>query len=70
MSFTCFTVDCGIPFYFENGIVDTKEGTTFEHSAIYRCDAGYMIDYEASRTCLSSGEWSGPEPKCEPIGMS
>ena len=32
----------------------------------YTCDNGYILRGEDKRTCLSSGEWDRPEPRCEP----
>ena len=61
-----FTVDCGRLSDPVNGTVTTLGGTKFESLASYRCDEGYVLSYPASRTCLSSGLWSGTSPRCDP----
>ena len=61
-----FTVDCGKLSDPVNGTVTTLGGTTFESLASYRCNEGYVLSYPASRTCLSSGLWSGTSPRCDP----
>ena len=61
-----FTVDCGRLSDPVNGTVTTLGGTKFESLASYRCNAGYVLSYPASRTCLSSGLWSGTSPRCDP----
>ena len=65
-SLLLFAVDCGSLPDPANGIVNTLGGTTFESLATYRCNEGYVLSYPTSRTCLSSGLWSGAEPRCEP----
>ena len=32
--------------------------------ATYTCDVGYELNGDPTRTCQSSGEWSGVEPHC------
>ena len=66
MAVLSFTVDCGRLSDPANGNVTTLDGTTFESLAEYRCNKGYVLTYPASRTCLSSGLWSGMAPRCEP----
>uniref|UniRef100_A0A3Q3DHT7 Sushi domain-containing protein n=1 Tax=Hippocampus comes TaxID=109280 RepID=A0A3Q3DHT7_HIPCM len=38
--------------------------TTFGATAIFACDAGFMLVGSAVRECLSSGLWSGTESRC------
>ncbi|XP_047200285.1 CUB and sushi domain-containing protein 3 [Hippoglossus stenolepis] len=38
--------------------------TTFGATAIFTCDAGFMLVGSAVRECLSSGLWSGTETRC------
>ncbi|XP_064386409.1 receptor-type tyrosine-protein phosphatase delta-like isoform X3 [Halichondria panicea] len=35
--------------------------------ATYTCDTGYTLDGGTTRTCGSSGVWSGSAPTCQPI---
>ena len=59
-------MDCGGLPDPANGKVITLGGTTFESLASYICNDGYILSYPASRTCLSTCQWSGSEPECEP----
>ena len=47
-----------------NGQV-TWTGLTSGSTANYTCDSGYQLIGEQTRTCLSTGMWSGQEPTCE-----
>ena len=47
-----------------NGQV-TWTGLTNGSTATYTCDSGYHLIGDPTRTCLSSGIWSGQEPTCE-----
>ena len=40
-------------------------GLTNGSTATYTCDSGYLLIGDETRTCLSSGVWSGQEPTCE-----
>ena len=64
--FKCFVVDCGKLNDPANGGVTTIGGTTFESLASYSCNDGYILSYPVGRTCLSTCQWSGEEPRCEP----
>ncbi len=46
-----------------NGSVTPSAGTTGT-VATYGCDAGYALSGNATRTCLTSGAWSGSDPTC------
>ncbi len=39
-------------------------GVTVDSAAVYRCNIGFELVGESSRTCQSSGLWSGAEPIC------
>ena len=43
-------------------------GTSLESLATYTCDEGYELSHTGERVCLSSGQWSGTAPTCEPAG--
>ena len=36
----------------------------FEDVVSYSCDLGYALDGTNSRSCLSTGAWSGDDPTC------
>ncbi|XP_076439986.1 sushi, von Willebrand factor type A, EGF and pentraxin domain-containing protein 1-like isoform X2 [Babylonia areolata] len=40
---------------------------TFQAEAAYTCDEGYDLVGDASRTCTAEAQWSGEEPRCEPV---
>ncbi len=40
-------------------------GTRPNSIAEYSCKSGYSLSGQATRTCLSTGEWSGSAPVCE-----
>ena len=42
----------------------TWTGLTCGSTATYTCDSGYQLSGDQSRTCLSTGVWSGQEPTC------
>lgn len=61
---TCNIVDCGSPGTApRNGTLDVTS-TTYGASATYTCDAGYILDGAATRTCRANGSWSGSRPSC------
>ena len=47
-----------------NGQVSTS-GTTFGETATYSCNTGYNLVGDNTRTCQTTGNWSGSEPTCE-----
>ncbi|KAG7501128.1 hypothetical protein JOB18_040546 [Solea senegalensis] len=59
----CQVISCGEQPSPPNG---KKIGTqtTFGATAIFTCDAGFMLVGSAVRECLSSGLWSGTETRC------
>ena len=63
--FTHTAVDCGPLSDPANGDVDLSDGTEFGDTAIYSCDAGYILSGTSTRNCLDTGLWSGAEPTCD-----
>ncbi|TSK31354.1 CUB and sushi domain-containing protein 3 [Bagarius yarrelli] len=59
----CSVISCGEQSTPANG---QKIGTqtTFGATAIFTCEAGYMLVGSTVRECLSSGLWSGTETRC------
>ena len=62
---TCTAVSCPAPTI-ENGTVSALEGSTFGHTATYRCNTGYEQASGGSwtRTCGANMQWSGTQPTC------
>ncbi len=60
---TCTFVDCGAPLAPANGTVSTT-ATTYAGTATYDCSVGSTLTGGATRTCQSSGAWSGAAPTC------
>ena len=58
-------VDCGSLPDPENGQVDHTAGTSLGQTANYRCNTGYNLVGDSTRTCQATGEWSGSEPTCQ-----
>ena len=58
-------VDCGILNDPANGQVTLNAGKTFGQNATYRCNTGYNLMGNSSRTCQATGNWSGSAPTCE-----
>ena len=65
----CFSsdIDCLVLGNPANGLV-TLTATTHTSVATYSCNPGYSRIGDDTRTCQSSGDWSGSEPMC--IGKS
>ena len=59
--------DCGDPGTPTNG-QRSLSSTTYNSVVTYTCDVGYTLQGSNSRTCQSSGQWSGSVPQCK--GMS
>ena len=55
-------ISCGPLSNPENGRVSVMNATL---RAFYTCNHGYRLEGGASRTCQSSGRWSGVEPRCQ-----
>ena len=60
-------VDCGDPGTPTNG-QRSFSSTNYTSEVNYTCDVGYTLQGSDSRTCQSSGQWSGSVPQCK--GMS
>ena len=59
-------LDCGDPGTLANGLREMN-GTTFQSTVTYSCNAGYVIKGDSLRRCLSNGFWSGSLPLCQPV---
>ena len=57
-------MNCGTLSDPTNGDVNLNDGTRYGDTAVYSCDAGYILSGTATRTCLSTGSWSGVAPTC------
>ncbi|KAM8884121.1 CUB and sushi domain-containing protein 3-like isoform 1-T1 [Synchiropus picturatus] len=59
----CQVISCGeLPSPVNGKKIGTQ--TTFGATAIFTCEAGFMLVGSAVRECLSSGLWSGTETRC------
>ncbi|KAK3532300.1 hypothetical protein QTP86_016064, partial [Hemibagrus guttatus] len=59
----CQIISCGdLPTPANGQKIGTQ--TTFGATAIFMCEAGYMLVGSTVRECLSSGLWSGTETRC------
>ena len=56
-------MDCGDPGTPTNG-QHSLSSTTYNSVVTYTCDVGYTLQGSNSRTCQSSGQWSGSVPQC------
>uniref|UniRef100_A0A8C9NTA3 Sushi domain-containing protein n=1 Tax=Serinus canaria TaxID=9135 RepID=A0A8C9NTA3_SERCA len=58
---------CPSPPIIRNGQHDSKEVTEFVPGMAvkYHCDPGYVLAGKSSVSCLPSGVWSIPYPRCE-----
>ena len=52
-----------------SGQVSHPTGTTFGQTATYRCDTGYNLVGNNTRTCQATGVWSGSTPTCQGTSM-
>ena len=60
-------VDCGNLTDPVNGSVTHTVGTTFGQTANYRCNTGYDLVGDSTRTCQATGNWSRSEPTCQGV---
>ena len=58
-------VNCGTLTNPANGRVSHAAGTTFGLIATYTCNTGYTRVGSSTRTCQSTGLWSGSAPACQ-----
>ena len=66
----CFhstVVQCEFPNAPANGIPGITSNDPNSLTAIYRCNTGYNLVGNRTRTCQSGGVWSGSEPTCEGV---
>ena len=63
--FLILTVDCGNLTDPANGNVTHTTGTDVGQTATYRCDTGYNLVGDRTRTCQARGNWSGNAPTCQ-----
>ena len=57
-------VNCGTLSNPANGQVSHTGGTTLGQTATYSCNTGYSLVGDSTRTCQSTGVWSGSVPTC------
>ena len=57
-------VDCADPGTPTNGQRSLSSSTTYNSVVTYTCNVGYTLQGSNSRTCQSSGKWSGSVPQC------
>ena len=50
-----------------NGQVSHTGGTTLGQTATYSCNTGYTLVGGSTRTCQSTGVWSGSTPTCQGV---
>ncbi len=62
--------DCGVLYAPFNGSVDISNGTTYNDTAIYRCNDGYILYGAHTRTCAADGAWTEDPPICLEMTMS
>ena len=60
-------MDCGTLPDTANGQVTLNAGTAMGQTATYRCNTGYNLVGESTRTCQDTGEWSESTPVCEGV---
>jgi len=67
ISFSCGPVDCGNPNVPSNGSIVTFNGTIYLDQVAYECDTGFNLTGSRVLTCQQTGNWTEPEPVCEPV---
>ena len=60
-------VDCGSLPDPANGRVDHTAGTSLGQTANYRCNTGYNLVGNSTRTCQPIGNWSLSAPTCQGV---
>ena len=51
-----------------HGMVDLTAGLDTGDMATYSCDIGFVLNGSLQRTCMTNGQWSGADPKCDQRG--
>ena len=59
-------VDCSSLTDPANGSFTHTSGT-FGQTATYSCNTGYTLVGDSTRTCQTTGNWSGSAPSCEGV---
>ncbi|KAL4224907.1 biological adhesion [Mactra antiquata] len=59
----CSLVDCGTPSTINNGSVNFGN-TTYQNSANYSCDYGFVLIGQPTHVCEENGLWSHPSTYC------
>ena len=60
----CKLVQCPTPHAPNHGATSGVD-FRFDNQVLYSCDKGYQLVGEVERKCLSTGAWSGTEPRCD-----
>ena len=60
-------MDCGNLTDPTNGQVTHTSGTTFGQTATYSCNTGYNLVENNTRTCQTTGVWSGSAATCQGV---
>ncbi|XP_053390249.1 sushi, von Willebrand factor type A, EGF and pentraxin domain-containing protein 1-like, partial [Mercenaria mercenaria] len=60
----CHQVDCGIPTFYSEIIVQKFEGTTYNMSLVLDCSEGFTLIGNAYITCKDDGNWT-TQPTCD-----
>ena len=68
LPFHIVAIDCGTLRAPLNGQLNITS-STFGSVAVYSCMPPYMLSGNVTRTCQSSGEWSGSEPVCSKFSL-
>eukprot|EP00118_Oscarella_pearsei_P002855 m.11939 g.11939 ORF g.11939 m.11939 type:complete len:2352 (+) comp23692_c0_seq4:198-7253(+) len=63
---SCSRITCGSLSAPQNG-AKTGTATTYGSVVKFTCKSGYTLSGSSSRSCLSSGTWSGTQPICTPV---
>ena len=50
-------VQCGVPDEIQNGYILSVEGTSYEKTATYKCNAGFTKDPDTIAECNATGAW-------------
>ena len=62
--FVMLAVVCKKLLNLSNGKVILRGNSGIGSVAVYICNSGFSLAGQKSRTCLSTGKWSGRKPTC------
>ncbi|XP_052242561.1 protein lev-9-like [Dreissena polymorpha] len=65
----CTIKDCGTLPNPEHGSIEILSDTKYLAEVAYTCKHGYELIGDQSRTCQSTGTWSGETPYCRQTGV-